>query len=87
MFMETRIPVQKKRRLHTSHVDGIRIADLSAEANHRGVQPCAIMGERISGSTSVSLPGLTVFVSHVALFAVGAYLKQAHRLQAAVSWC
>ena len=56
-------------------------------ANRRGVQPCASIDERISGSTSVSLPGLTIYVSHVALFQVGTNINQAHRLQATVSWC
>ena len=37
-----------------------------------------IMGEVISGSTSLSLPGLSVLVSHVALFQVGTYRDLAH---------
>ena len=47
-----------------SLVVGIRIAD--GGASRRGVEPCAIVAERISGFSFVRLPGLPVSVSQVA---------------------
>ena len=46
-------------------------------ANRRGVQPCAIMGERISCSASASLPRFSVLVSHGRLCRVGTCQSQA----------